>query len=121
MENLEKIKGVESFKISGDVDETVVIHGKAHAKRVEEMMQVMEVGKVREGSRDAHVDVGCNTPKSVSVRLSKRLQILEQEREELKALVASLSGQVKEMQELSKALSGMEALRKKVEDLADLI
>ncbi len=81
----------------------------------------MEVGRVREGVVDPELDIHLTASKNTGPRISQRLHALEQEREELKVTVASLSSQIKEMQELSKMLSGLEKLRQKVDDLADLI
>jgi len=122
VENLERVKGVGTLEISGDIDEGMVIQGKTHEMRVKDLMEVMEVGASREGgSRDVGVDESFDGSKVVNPRISERLQRLELGRDELKATVARLSSQVEELQTLSKALSGMEDLRKKLDDLANLI
>jgi hypothetical protein len=48
MENLGKIKGIGTFEMLGDIDSKYRIYGKTHEERVQELMKVMEVGKVRQ-------------------------------------------------------------------------
>lgn len=121
MENLGKIKGIGTFEMLGDIDSKYRIYGKTHEERVQELMKVMEVGKVRQADPQPQVSVRLTTPKAVGRKISERLHALEQEREELRATVATLSSQMKEMQEMGKLLPRLEELHKKVDSLEDCI
>lgn len=121
MENLGKIKGIGTFEMLGDIDSKYRIYGKTHEERVQELMKVMEVGKVRQADFQPQVSVRLTTPKAVGRKISERLHALEQEREELRATVATLSSQMKEMQEMGKLLPRLEELHKKVDSLEDCI
>lgn len=121
VENLVKMKGIGSLTIDGAIDEKVHLHGMVHRERVQWLMETMEVGKARDEDAQPRLSLRLTSPRAAGQKISERVRVLEQEREELKAIVENLSGQVKEIQELSKHLLGLEELRRKVEDLSDLI
>ncbi|KAI9875353.1 MAG: hypothetical protein M1830_008588 [Pleopsidium flavum] len=121
IENLRKIKGVESFEILGDIDKMHTVYGTKHEDRVQELMKFMEVGRARQADPQRQVRLTLTPPKTVGRKISERLLVLEAEREELKATVAALSSQMEEMEKMGKLLPRLEALHEKVDSLAECI
>lgn len=119
VENLEKIKGVESFEISGHTENKV--NGKSHDERVKDLMEVMQVGIKRERTSEPGAWGPSATYQTVTPKISRRIQLLEEERGQLAATVASLASRMKEMDELKRSVAGIEELRRKVDELVDLI